>query len=189
MSATEVSTALLALSRLGARNRAPATSNSNSAEGRHRHQLPLQLSMRLLRRAHDTLPSSTPRDLVTMAYALAKLELNPGAWWWARVLPFSAAALHVCTPSMLAVLAWSLAKLDVQPGAGWTQELLQHTGEEGGWSGTGAALLLNIPSWYTPCFVWLALLPRCSHAPWSGWEFSGQSLFVITARQCLAASG
>lgn len=127
MSATEVSTALLALSRLGARNRPAANSSSN--DGTPYHPLPVPLSTRLLRRAHDTLPNSSPRDLVTLAYALAKLQLNPGPWWWARVLPFSAAALHVCTPSMLAVLAWSMAKLDVQPGPGWTQELLQHTGE------------------------------------------------------------
>jgi hypothetical protein len=122
MSAQEVSTAFLALSRLGARNRPSSLCSGNC------HQLPLSLSTRLLKRGLDMLPSSSPRDLVAMAYALAHLELNPGPWWWGRFLPYSAAALHVCSPSMLAVLAWSLAKLGVQPGAGWTQELLQHAG-------------------------------------------------------------
>lgn len=122
MSAQEVSTAFLALGRLGARNRPSSLCSGNC------HQLPLSLSTRLLKRGLDTLPSSSPRDLVTMAYALAQLELNPGPWWCASFLPYSAAALHVCSPSMLAVLAWSLAKLGVQPGSGWTQELLQHAG-------------------------------------------------------------
>jgi hypothetical protein len=122
MSAQEVSTAFLALGRLGARNRPSSLCSGNY------HQLPLSLSTRLLKRGLDTLPSSSPRDLVAMAYALAHLELNPGPWWWGRFLPYSAAALHVCSPSMLAVLAWSLAKLGVQPGTGWTQELLQHAG-------------------------------------------------------------
>lgn len=122
MSAQEVSTAFLALSRLGARNRPKAQCTSGC------HQLPLSLSTRLLKRALDILPSSSRKDIVTIAYGLAQLELNPGPWFWASFLPFSAAALHVSSPSMLAVLAWSLAKLGVQPGHGWTQELLQHTG-------------------------------------------------------------
>jgi hypothetical protein len=122
MSAHELSAAFLALSRLGARN-IPSSSLSTGY-----HQLPITFSVRLLKRALDVLPSSSPRQLVSMVYGLAQLQLNPGPWWWARFLPFSAAALHVCSPSMLAVLAWSLAKLDVQPSAGWMQELLQHSG-------------------------------------------------------------
>jgi len=125
MSAHEVSTALLALSRMGARNAPEQFMLSCS----HQHQLPVALSTRLLKRALDTLPSSSPRALATLAYALATLELNPGPWWWASWLPYAAAALHVCSPSMLAVVAWSLAKLGVHPGDGWIQELLQHSGE------------------------------------------------------------
>jgi hypothetical protein len=126
MSAHEISAAFLALSRLGARN----TPSSNLSPGYH--QLPVTFSVRLLKRAVDVLPSSSPRQLVSMAYSLAQLQLNPGPWWWSRFLPFSAASLHVCSPSMLAVLAWSLSKLGVQPSAGWMQELLQHSGGCGG---------------------------------------------------------
>jgi hypothetical protein len=73
------------------------------------------------------------------AYALGKLGLNPGPWWWARFLPFAAAALHVCSPSMLAVLAWSLVTLRVHPDEGFLQELLQHSG--------GCAGVLGLVFW------------------------------------------